>query len=257
VLLGFFYLGTPLQLQDTRGGLVLTQLLVIAGIPILALRFWGLPVGRVLGLRRIPRPGVMALVLIGAPAATMLAALVGMAKRLFESQGGTGLLTAILVFAVIPGFCEEILFRGFVLRGLATRMNSLNAVFWTAVLFGAFHFDLYRLMPTITLGFVLGLLVWVTGSLWPAILLHITNNTIAVLATNRDVVAAVPWLDEGAEIPLQIVLMVGALGVTCAVGIIRMNRRPKPLSEIDIGSPVVSENRTGAAHLKPPSDSST
>ncbi|HET9232560.1 MAG TPA: type II CAAX endopeptidase family protein, partial [Candidatus Eisenbacteria bacterium] len=212
VLLGFFYVGTPLQLQNTRSGLLLTQLLIIAGIPLLALRFWGIPVGSALGLDRKPKPLAMLLVLIGAPAATLLAALVGIAQglfmevpesyrelmeRIFAAEGGANLLTAILVFAVVPGICEEILFRGLVLRGLATRLNPLMAIAWTAVLFGAFHFDLYRLLPTMVLGFLLGGLVWLTGSLWPAILLHAANNTIAVLANNLDALRDIPWLQEG------------------------------------------------------------
>ena len=127
VLLGFFYVGTPLQLQDTRSGLLVTQLLVIAGIPLLALRFWGIPAARALGLDRKPKPPTMLLVLIGAPAATLLAALVGIAQglfmevpesyrelmeRIFQAEGGANLFTAIVVFAIVPGICEEILFRG-------------------------------------------------------------------------------------------------------------------------------------------------
>ena len=37
VLLGFFYVGTPLQMGNVKLGLILTQVFVIAGIPILAI----------------------------------------------------------------------------------------------------------------------------------------------------------------------------------------------------------------------------
>jgi membrane protease YdiL (CAAX protease family) len=244
VLLGFFYLGTPLQLRDTRTGLVITQIFIIAGIPIMALRFWGIPVLRSLGLRRVPSPVVLLLVLVAAPAATMIAALVGMAQgtfmevpesyrelmeKLFQSQGGVGLTTALLSFAVIPGLCEEIFFRGFVLRGLAKKMSPAAAIVWTAVLFGAFHFDLYRLIPTAVLGLILGTMVWLTGSLWPSILLHVANNAIAVAANNVDALREVPWLQEGGSIPLEVVLAVGVLGVAGVWGIVRLTGGPRGL----------------------------
>jgi sodium transport system permease protein len=248
VLLGFFYVGTPLQLEDTRTGLVITQLLVIAGIPLLALRFWGIPIWPALGLDRRPKRFALLLVLIGAPAATLLAALVGIAQspimkvpesyrelmeKIFQAQGSANMLTAIVVFAILPGICEEILFRGFVLRGLATRLSPWMAITWTAVLFGAFHFDLYRLLPTMALGFLLGGLVWLTGSLWPAMLLHAANNTIAVLANNLEPLRKIAWLQEGTSIPLPVVLVVSGVGVLAVWGLLRLYPRPAPLSNPD------------------------
>ncbi len=249
VLLGFFYLGTPLQLRDVKSGLVATQILVIAGIPLLALRFSGIPVVRTLRLGRPPRPAALLLALVAAPAATMIAALVGMAQglflevpasyrelmeKLFQAQSGGGLLVAVIVFAVIPGICEEILFRGFVLRGLLRRLTPGRAILWTAVLFGAFHFDLYRLFPTMALGAVLGWTAWITGSLWPAILLHAANNTLAVLATNSAVLERLPWLGEGARIPPVVLAVAAVLGIAAAYGLFRL-RAPGPPPEAPSG----------------------
>jgi len=246
VLLGFFYVGTPLQLRDTRSGVLLTQLFVIAGIPLLAMRFWGIPPGPTLGLTRRPKPLTMLLVLIGAPAATLIAALVGIGQglfmevpesyrelmeRIFQAQGGVNLVTSVLVFAIVPGICEELLFRGFVLRGLATRLSPPMAIAWTAVLFGAFHFDMYRLLPTTVLGLILGGLVWLTGSLWPAMLLHAANNTIAVLANNLPALRNIPWLQEGTSIPTPVLLIVGAVGALATWGLIRLYPRPARLAE--------------------------
>jgi len=246
VLFAFFYIGTPLQLRDTRSGILVTQLFVIAGIPLLALRFLGIPAWSTLGFARRLKPPTYLLVLIGAPAATLLAALVGIAQgvfmevpesyrelmeKLFQAESGASLLTAVLVFAVLPGVCEEILFRGFVLRGLASRLSPPAAILWTAVLFGAFHFDLYRFLPTTVLGILLGALVWLTGSLWPAMLLHAANNTIAVLANNVDALKNIPWLQEGTSIPTPILLGVGAVGLAAVWGLLRLHPKPAALRE--------------------------
>jgi membrane protease YdiL (CAAX protease family) len=51
-----------------------------------------------------------------------------------------GLLAAILVAGVLVGFCEEVLFRGILLRSLrnGTRAEAW-CVLWSSVIFGLFH----------------------------------------------------------------------------------------------------------------------
>jgi hypothetical protein len=118
-------------------------------------------------------------------------------------------------------------------------MPPAAAIVWTAVLFGAFHFDLYRLLPTTVLGLILGTVVWLTGSLWPAILLHVANNAIAVSANNVDALKQVPWLQEGAAIPLEVVLGAGGVwGIVRLTGGPRGLRLPEPEQET-AGEPAI------------------
>jgi membrane protease YdiL (CAAX protease family) len=145
-------------------------------------------------------------------------------RRLVTTESGGGLALAILVFALLPALCEEILFRGFVLRGLLHRVSPAKAVIWSALIFGAFHFDLYRLLPTAVLGLVLGWVAVTTGSLWPSIVLHAANNAIAVLATNAEVVGWVPWLAEDAVPPVWILAGAFAVGVVALFTIARLGR---------------------------------
>jgi sodium transport system permease protein len=240
VLLGFFYIGGPLQLADLRWGLVVTQILVIAGFPVIALRVYRIPVADT--LRAGPsRPSALALAALLMPAATMSAALAAslqsrvisvpesyreLMERLVTVEGGGGLVAGIVVFAVIPGICEEILFRGFVLRGLAVRMKGSTAVIATAVLFGAFHFDLYRLIPTTILGLFLGYVALATGRLWPAMVIHVLNNAFAVLATNLGAFENVAWLKEDGAVPLPIILGAFLLGGAAVWGLRRLRSRP-------------------------------
>jgi len=105
------------------------------------------------------------------------------------------------------------------------------------VLFGAFHFDMYRLLPTTVLGLLLGGLVWLTGSLWPAMLLHAANNTIAVLANNLPALRKIPWLQEGTSIPTPVLLVVGAVGLIATWGLLRLYPRPAPLAQAPEAEP--------------------
>lgn len=87
----------------------------------------------------------------------------------------------LAVVAVLPGVCEELFFRGFILRGVRQRCSDDFAIILVGLLFGAFHFDPYRFFPTSLLGMLFGYLVVKTGSLVPGMIAHAVNNSIAML----------------------------------------------------------------------------
>ena len=66
-------------------------------------------------------------------------------------------LVSILVIAVLPGLCEELVVRGVCLPSLARWWSGSTAVpvVATALLFAAIHFDFYRGAFTFALGLVL------------------------------------------------------------------------------------------------------
>ena len=85
---------------------------------------------------------------------------------------------ALLVVAVMPGICEEVLHRGliqFTFRGKSKSVTILAM----AVIFGLFHLDLYRFVGTALLGGVLTYIMVETGNLLLPILLHVLNNAVS------------------------------------------------------------------------------
>jgi sodium transport system permease protein len=91
------------------------------------------------------------------------------------------LVLTLLLVAVLPGICEELLFRGFLLQGLRSRCSPWCAIVAAGILFGAFHVDPYRFVPVSLLGILFGYLVLKTGSILTAMVAHATNNSIAIL----------------------------------------------------------------------------
>jgi CAAX protease family protein len=81
----------------------------------------------------------------------------------------------------IAPFCEEIFFRGFAFAGLLRGMNAPLAALLSAVLFTAAHGDLGSSVPLFILGLILAYLRWRSGSIWPTIALHASNNLIATI----------------------------------------------------------------------------
>ena len=91
------------------------------------------------------------------------------------------LLSAGLVCVVAP-VSEEFLFRGFIFTALANWRGTLPAAVLTGILFGAeptCTAPVLDLVPLAGLGFGLCLLYRRTGSLYPCIVAHSLNNSIA------------------------------------------------------------------------------
>ncbi|MGH8215923.1 MAG: lysostaphin resistance A-like protein, partial [Rhodanobacteraceae bacterium] len=96
------------------------------------------------------------------------------------------ILLALLVVFVAP-VVEELVFRGVLLSGLASRMRIGWAIVASAVIFGCVHlpdfgFAWYPVPALILLGLVLAWLRVRTRSLWPSITLHATHNLVAAIA---------------------------------------------------------------------------
>lgn len=91
-----------------------------------------------------------------------------------------GPLVFFLSVTVVPGVCEEILFRGVILAGLRRSLGDATAVLITAFLFAAMHMSPERFIPQFLVGLLLGALVVRCGSIWPAILLHALHNAAAL-----------------------------------------------------------------------------
>ncbi len=89
----------------------------------------------------------------------------------------------ILLIVLAAPISEEVCFRGMLFGGLRTRLPRLAAALVSALIFGALHAltGLSAVPPLIFFGFVLALLYERTGSIVPGILLHMLNNSAALL----------------------------------------------------------------------------
>ncbi len=92
------------------------------------------------------------------------------------------LLLNIVHTAVLPALVEEMIFRGYILGALRPHGDGL-AIVLSAVLFGLFHGNVLQIPFALILGLVMGYLTVQTDSIWPAVLLHFTNNLMSVLLT--------------------------------------------------------------------------
>lgn len=86
----------------------------------------------------------------------------------------------LLVMALIPALCEELLFRG-LLQSMFLKWGKHLAVWLSAVLFASIHGQFYAFFSILVLGAALGYLrLWSRSILWPT-LLHFLNNAGIVI----------------------------------------------------------------------------
>lgn len=88
---------------------------------------------------------------------------------------------ALFNIGVVPAVCEEILFRGYVLRSFEKSWGVPAAIVVSGVVFGMFHLQLANLLPLATIGILLAVITWATRSLIPAMVAHFVNNGASVL----------------------------------------------------------------------------
>ncbi len=99
------------------------------------------------------------------------------------STDGYHIIDTVLInlyVCVLGPILEEVIFRGFLLKGLQRFGVSFAAVF-TAILFTIYHMNLVQLFVPLIMGLFLAQLTIRTGSLIPAICCHILNNSFATL----------------------------------------------------------------------------
>lgn len=137
-----------------------------------------------------------------------------------QSQGPQLGLVLMLV-AVIPGFVEELLFRGYVQSRLLQRLHPAVAIGVTSVLFALAHFDPVHSPAVMPLGIWLGVVAWRCGSIWPAVCCHVVNNSVAMFESQ---IAGSPGL-SGAYAGWETSFVVGS-GLALVLSVILLVRTP-------------------------------
>lgn len=90
---------------------------------------------------------------------------------------------ALFIVAVMPAICEEALMRGFILSSFRSFKSKWLIVILVGIIFGIYHLDPYRFLPTAILGMSMAYIMLETNNLLYPILLHFINNGFSTLVT--------------------------------------------------------------------------
>lgn len=192
-----FYISQILVVKHHIWGVAATQILIILLPAFIFVKFWlKLPLREVYRLKKPPGGySTIACAALISPLTITLASLAAhfqdrflpgakeLEKAMIEILGLAHEPIYVLVFVigVLPGICEELLFRGVVQSLLGKRLTPPLLICVVGVLFGLFHMSLVRFVPTAIAGFFLAWVAYRSRSVFPSMLLHVCHNSLAVL----------------------------------------------------------------------------
>ncbi|CAA2102533.1 CPBP family intramembrane glutamic endopeptidase [Variovorax paradoxus] len=140
-------------------------------------------------------------------------------EQSYFSRMADGSVAAVLAVCVMAPMLEEMLFRGIVLRGFLRRYPRWQAIFMSALLFGAAHMNIYQFVVGFVMGTVLAWLYERTRSLIPCIALHAAYNTTTLLLAER--------LDDITPSRLVWAVVVALVAAVCGVLVLRAMLLPR------------------------------
>jgi len=229
VLMPIFFVGVPLLMlkwrkTDTRASLSLS----VPGPAMLA-------ISMIVGLTAwIPSHEIFVFQehYLGSPPA-----IAEMNKAMTDAVSTMPVPLVFLLLAIIPAICEELFFRGFLLRGLRSSIGTASAVVISGIVFAVFHFFIFKFVATAMLGIILGSLCWRSKSIWPSMISHALHNALMV----STVVAPSIWTNFGLSPDetwqhLPTGVLVGGLALF-AVGIVGIAFSPTPPRQNVVRSP--------------------
>jgi len=88
----------------------------------------------------------------------------------------------LIMTVLITPVVEEIFFRGFLFQWMASRRPIWLAAIISAVMFGVSHIVPAQVISAIFAGLLIVYIFVASGSIWPAIVFHITNNALSISA---------------------------------------------------------------------------
>lgn len=233
------YVGSAASVRNMMAGTAVTQLLVLA-VPVLVVWYMKSDVKKLFSLRMPKWSKVPGSILLYIGIYCLVLAMSSVLSRLMpESTQNLGttfdafldqpLLLLVLVLAVMPAVGEEILFRGFLFGSFREKWGTRWALLISALVFGAFHTSLVKLLPMTLLGASFACMVSSAGSIYVSMALHFVNNALSMLVMKypEQMGKALPFLlkESFSAAEMSIILVIGLI---CAgIGLILLKEKQK------------------------------
>lgn len=193
VMILYLYFGSILQVNHGSTGVFYSQLIVV-GVPLIMALYTKRSIRETYHFKGFRIVGFLGAILLFVGAflienifSTFLYqffpdSFEQMNSGLAETLMGDNMLVSLLIVAITPAICEEMMFRGFIYAGFRSKYKKWTAIILVSFIFGVYHTSLIRLVPTMMLGVCFAMIVYYTDSIFPAMVMHCLNNAIGVIA---------------------------------------------------------------------------
>ena len=150
---------------------------------------------------------------------------------------GDHFLITLLIVAVLPAICEEFFFRGFILSSLRGSVRDRTAIIAVGLMFGLYHFNFIRIVPTTILGLAFTYSVYKSGSILIPIMMHFLNNAMAVSLYTYpqalDRINAFNNLIKSGSLEIVIYLVIATIFLLAGVHLFKDSGIVKPVNPIE------------------------
>lgn len=99
------------------------------------------------------------------------------------SSGPSSQTACTLVYCIITPLLEEVVYRGFLMTSLVSKMKWQQAVAISSIIFSAAHFSGENFLQLLIIGLVLGCSYCWTGNLSSSIAIHSLYNALILFST--------------------------------------------------------------------------
>ena len=187
------YIGGMVSAKSVTAGILATQL-IVAGVPLLIVLYTKKSVRETFRFRGC-RPGYFAgavLLIFGTIILGIILSAItssffpNSAKAMSSSMNiiyQLGFGRTMLLVAVLPAVCEELMFRGFLLSAMEKHMKPQTVLLVAAALFGAYHMNMVQSLTTALLGYVIAYVSYHSRSIFPGMLMHFINNALSCIVS--------------------------------------------------------------------------
>lgn len=128
---------------------------------------------------------VLGAILIGMVISAAVGALfpdsAGEASELQASLLGDNIISTLIVVALVPAVCEEMMFRGYIFTAFEDKFKPKTAMLIAACLFGVYHMSIVRFFVTAFIGLVICYVAHKSKSLIPGMIMHFINNGLSCI----------------------------------------------------------------------------
>ena len=199
-LIALIYIGSFMQLYWGTIGLIATEVMILL-IPVLYAIYIKADIKNTFSLRMIKIRYILGSIIVWFGGYLIINITTQILLSLFPEGADVlqavnssvmmdSFIASLVVVALIPAICEEVLFRGFLLSSFKgkSKKSKIWAIIIVGILFGIMHLNFIRIVPTAMLGILFAYSALATKSIWTSVFMHFLNNgfSVCVLYLNEN-----------------------------------------------------------------------
>lgn len=192
-LLLMVYVGGMVMVSAPAAASLLVQQIFIGGLPICAALYIKADMKKVFSLKLPGIKNLMGAIVLGVGAICLNLVTSSLLSMAFPSDTeglnaqymqileGISFVPGLLLMALLPAVCEELMFRGYLFTAFKNRLSLSKAIIIVSLLFGVSHMSMIKLLPTALLGIALAYMIHKSESIVTSVCIHFLNNSLAVI----------------------------------------------------------------------------